>query len=225
MSAFATPTSTNTSTSAPATISTATPTKLSPTVTPTPLPPTNTPVLRTTEMQATATTVHGVSIPVVVAGENSINLRAGPGTEFAVIGTLQPGVSRRITGRNSDYSWWQVSTPYGVAWIAAHVVTTKNIDNNIPIVETPPYPVQPTPVLPSISPEAPSSTGPVNHTFSNKEVDPSWWPCTEGQIKGNRDSMIYHSPGGSFYAKTYEGVECFNTAGEAEVAGYRASKR
>ena len=43
-------------------------------------------------------------------------------------------------------------------------------------------------------------------------------------IKGNRDSMIYHVPGGKFYDKTNP-EECFATEGEAQTAGYRRSLR
>jgi hypothetical protein len=57
------------------------------------------------------------------------------------------------------------------------------------------------------------------------EVDPSWWPCHEGQIKGNRDSKKYHVPGGRFYARTYEGIDCFDTEEQARAAGYERSKR
>jgi hypothetical protein len=57
------------------------------------------------------------------------------------------------------------------------------------------------------------------------EVEPAWWPCREGQIKGNRDSMKYHVPGGRFYTKTYEGIDCFDTEEEARAAGFTRSKR
>lgn len=43
-------------------------------------------------------------------------------------------------------------------------------------------------------------------------------------IKGNAQSMIYHLPGGEFYAKT-KPEACFATTAEAESAGYRQSKR
>jgi hypothetical protein len=56
------------------------------------------------------------------------------------------------------------------------------------------------------------------------EVDPPWWPCAEGQIKGN-DSGIYHEPRGTFYSRTFDGVRCFNAAADAAAAGYRASER
>lgn len=50
------------------------------------------------------------------------------------------------------------------------------------------------------------------------------YPCAVGQLKGNRDSKIYHAPGGASYARTQENVACFDTAAEAEAAGYRAAK-
>lgn len=59
----------------------------------------------------------------------------------------------------------------------------------------------------------------------SREVDPPWWPCLNGQVKGNDDSMIYHRAGGAFYSNTFEGVTCFNTAADAETNGYRASER
>lgn len=88
-------------------------------------------------------------------------------------------------------------------------------------VPTPQPTTMPVPTL--TSPAVPPT--PVQPAFSGDIVDPAWWPCQQGQIKGNIDSMIYHVPGGLYYAKTYEGVECFDTTTEAENKGYRRSKR
>ncbi|MFJ4232821.1 hypothetical protein [Cellulosimicrobium cellulans] len=63
------------------------------------------------------------------------------------------------------------------------------------------------------APPRPSRTTPVS-TWNC----PSWAP-----IKGNRNSMIYHVPGGRYYAAT-KPEECFTTAAAARAAGYRASK-
>lgn len=59
----------------------------------------------------------------------------------------------------------------------------------------------------------------------SREVDPPWWPCAENQVKGNIDSGLYHTPTGSFYAKTFEGVRCFDTAQDAADAGFTESQR
>lgn len=44
------------------------------------------------------------------------------------------------------------------------------------------------------------------------------------RIKGNANSMIYHLPGGAYYAKT-RAEDCFYTEEDAVSAGYRRSKR
>ncbi|WP_423494747.1 cell wall-binding repeat-containing protein [Microbacterium esteraromaticum] len=61
----------------------------------------------------------------------------------------------------------------------------------------------------------PSRTAPISGTWSC----PSWAP-----IKGNADSMIYHVPGGQYYARTNP-EECFRTESAAVAAGYRKSQR
>lgn len=206
--------------------------QLIPTETPTALSPTETPG---TEILPTETPIPEVLKPIVTAGEYKVNLRSGPGTDYEIVGTLPSGESLEIVGRNADSSWWQVSTQNGLAWVAAEVVIANNVDNTIPIVEAPPPPVQPTPIeqapqpadSPTVAPPQPTTVpvAPAEPAFTGKTVDPPWWPCAEGQIKGNRDSGKYHVPGGQFYDKTYEGVECFNTEAEAEAAGYVRSKR
>lgn len=49
-------------------------------------------------------------------------------------------------------------------------------------------------------------------------------PCQLGQIKGNRNSKIFHVPGGGSYAQTKANVICFETEAEAEAAGYRKAR-
>lgn len=87
--------------------------------------------------------------------------------------------------------------------------------------------VQPTVVVnPTEPPPAPTaSTGGGGPGFLGGKVDPAWWPCTQGQIKGNLNSMIYHWPTARDYARTYANVQCFNTEDEALAAGFRRAKR
>ena len=49
-------------------------------------------------------------------------------------------------------------------------------------------------------------------------------PCALGQIKGNRNSRIYHVPGGGSYAQTRANVECFDSEEQAQAAGYRRAR-
>jgi hypothetical protein len=81
-------------------------------------------------------------VPIVTAGDSNVNIRSGPGTNYDIIGTLKSGQSLEIIGRNTDSSWWQVSTANGLGWVAAGVSTASNADASIPVVETllPPIP-------------------------------------------------------------------------------------
>lgn len=60
---------------------------------------------------------------------------------------------------------------------------------------------------------------------SRRRVDPAWWPCNQGQVKGNRNSGIYHAPGMRDYAYTFLNVACFNTEADAQGAGFRRAQR
>ncbi len=51
------------------------------------------------------------------------------------------------------------------------------------------------------------------------------YPCQPGQIKANRNSGIYHVPGGAFYARTYANVACFDGEADAAAAGFRRARR
>jgi hypothetical protein len=150
-----------------------------PTDTPAPPPsPTETPPPLSTEAPPTETPIP--EKPIVTATESNVNLRNGPSTDYEIVGTLSPGESLEIVGRNADSSWWQVSTPGGLAWVAASAVTASNIDDSIPVVEAPLSPVQPTDT-PYIEPTSPpavecpyignSNTGKFHHFWCSSVDD------------------------------------------------------
>lgn len=63
--------------------------------------------------------------------------------------------------------------------------------------------------------------------ITTKNTTSTYVPDTSsGKIKGNKNSNIYHVPGGASYNKvSQKNVVYFNTAEEAESAGYRRAKR
>lgn len=74
----------------------------------------------------------------------ALNVRAGPGTAYPVVGRLAQGQSAEITGRDQYANWWQIVFPAAEgeqAWIAAggEFSTAVNADN-VPLVEIPPLP-------------------------------------------------------------------------------------
>lgn len=55
---------------------------------------------------------------------------------------------------------------------------------------------------------------------------PAVYDTTQGKIKGNRNSMIYHCPGQRDYNRiSITNVVHFDTEAEAQAAGYRKAKR
>jgi PKD repeat protein len=107
---------------------------LGPASAPTPVPtPTETPIPTPTPGPATAT------------ANTAVNVRLGPGTDYAVIGTLLAGQSAGITGVSPDGAWWQISFAGGPGWVSSFFVVAQNTQN-VPIVTPPTLPPTPTPV-------------------------------------------------------------------------------
>lgn len=110
--------------------------------------------------------------------------------------------------------------------------------SNTPL-PTPTLPATPTAVPETTASLAPTSPSPASTTAtvaasaaatkpattSAKNISDDSSPCTVGQIKGNRNSKIYHTPGQRDYAKTKLNVQCFDTEAEALAAGYRHALR
>jgi hypothetical protein len=66
---------------------------------------------------------------VIVDG---VNVRAGPGTDFSIVGSLVQGNTATILARNQAADWLQIETPQGIGWIFAPLVETS-----VPIAELP----------------------------------------------------------------------------------------
>ena len=58
----------------------------------------------------------------------AINVRAGPGTNYAVLGTAAAGEWYPITGKNSGGDWWQINYDGRSGWLYAPLVTAMNED-------------------------------------------------------------------------------------------------
>ena len=69
--------------------------------------------------------------PVAVA-RTGLNIRGGPGVNYAVLGTLEAGDMVEITGVSANGDWWQIrypDSPTERAWIAAQFVQAQNVEN------------------------------------------------------------------------------------------------
>ena len=75
-------------------------------------------------------------IPTVTI-KTRMNVREGPGTNYAVIGTAAPGEQYRITGQNPGRGdWWQIDYEGRSAWIYGPLVTATDAES-VQVVATP----------------------------------------------------------------------------------------
>jgi len=129
------PTATPTETASP----TATP---SPTATQTPVPTataTQTPV-PTASPSPTMTPTEAP--PALVIKADLLNVRSGPGAAYPRTGQVSAGESYRITGRDKDGAWWQISLNDGGGWVIGEFVDASGPVKAVSVVEVAPAPTQ-----------------------------------------------------------------------------------
>lgn len=147
-----------------------------PTATSTPLPtetPTSTPEAAPTDPPAAIPTAGGAAAPTgpQVTSATTVNVRAGPGTNYPIIGALTPGNVLPVTGRNSQGTWWQVQLAAGQSgWVAGSVVEARDVEG-VPIAQAPAPPPEPTPTS---APE-PTPARPVH------QYEPTGWYAAENR--------------------------------------------
>ena len=89
----------------------------------------------------------------VVAVNGDMNVRAGPGTDYPVVGGATVGDEFPITGKNEEGDWWQIDYSGQTGWIYAPFVTATNAEN-VPVaavIPAPPPTHTPTPEQPGNS--------------------------------------------------------------------------
>ncbi|MCB0214974.1 MAG: SH3 domain-containing protein, partial [Anaerolineae bacterium] len=85
----------------------------------------------------------------------NLNVRAGPGLEYAIIGLLRPGQSAYIIAVSPDGGWWQIEFPTATSdngWVSTQYVVAENTDD-VPAAYVPPLLVTPT-LVPTQAPTA-----------------------------------------------------------------------
>ena len=85
----------------------------------------------------TAPAITGPAVTVLVEGAN---LRAGPGTDFPVVGVFYQNETAALLGRNQTSDWLQVQLPETTAWIFAPLVQTSIPISELPAIDPPPTP-------------------------------------------------------------------------------------
>ena len=111
----------------------------------TPVPPTATPEATATpaptEVPPTATPIPA---PRLTANQ-TVNVRRGPGTNYAVIGSLSGGQSAEVTGKNPAGNWWQFDYSGQMGWVIGDLVTLSGDTGSIQVAQNIPAPPPPSP--------------------------------------------------------------------------------
>jgi hypothetical protein len=91
---------------------------IAPTKEPTPLP-----------QPSPASQVPGVA-------SRDVNIRGGPGVNYAVVGGLKQGDSIAVVGKSVDGDWWQIDR----GWVSTGFVEVSGNTTAVPVVAAPPLP-------------------------------------------------------------------------------------
>lgn len=92
-----------------------------------------------TPLQATSVPINiQANSGIFVTAYRIVNVRSGPGTEYVLIGSLQPGSSSDVTGRSGDNEWLRVRYLAEEGWVAYFVVNLTGSLESIPVVEAAP---------------------------------------------------------------------------------------
>ena len=98
-----------------------------------------------------------------VTAPQGVNIHAGPGVDYPVIGFAHDGDEGEIAGRDADWRWWAVSLPSapdGVGWVPADLVLAMNV-GDVSVIEAPPPAAAPAQSLPTaVPPPAATPTAP-----------------------------------------------------------------
>jgi len=72
--------------------------------------------------------------PIVVVNTSFLNVRSGPGANFAPLTTVVGGTELPVLGTAGDEVWYQVSTAAGVGWVNIEFVLPRGDFTNVPLV-------------------------------------------------------------------------------------------
>jgi len=142
-----------------------------------------------------------IPVPHCVVNSGRVNVREGPGTAFAVIGTVSRGEGFDVQARNVAGDWYRLCCVEGQSgWIYAPLLICTD-DDEIPVAKDIPNPPIDTPPLdwPRIAPERSCS--------QYDQSDYSYPQSVEPQIVRQMGGRIY-SP--------YTG-QCFSSTGETQI--------
>lgn len=135
---------------------------------------TNAVVLTSTPIPPSPTPAALLTAQAQVIGD-VLNVRGGPGTEYAVAGQIRRDETYQVVGRNANSSWWQICCLSGEAgWIASNLVRISGPAESVAVVEAAPPAATNTPTATALPAPSPTPcalpTGPTFVRVWNREL-------------------------------------------------------
>ncbi len=114
---------------------------------------------------------------VTPTSANAVNVRRGPGTNYAQFAQILRGQIIPVIGRSIDNTWVQINTNGTIGWVSLSVVTIGGNCGNIPVVAAPT--MTPTPVVGTVIPAVTiTATLPLSTATSAVTATPTVTPTT-----------------------------------------------
>jgi uncharacterized protein YgiM (DUF1202 family) len=149
--------------------------------TPIPVSPTDTPAPAATPVPPPPTPEPVTSTPAVVVAPGArvttegvvLNVRGGPGTDYVVLGGLQPDSQLTLLARSADGAWYQIAYPADSdqrGWVIGEYLEIQGATEQLPVVEAAPAPT------PTVGPTTSEVTGTLTITATASITDVSAMP-------------------------------------------------
>ncbi|MCL4833327.1 MAG: SH3 domain-containing protein [Caldilineaceae bacterium] len=85
-----------------------------------------------------------------LSSDQIVNVRQGPGTQYPIVGTVDPGVTYRVLGKNQAQDWWQIELKNGtVGWAIGSLTSANGAANSVAVVTDIPAPPEPVAAAPA----------------------------------------------------------------------------
>lgn len=153
-------------------------------------PPAATPVTVTTPQS-----VETVATPVarLVVNAPLVNVRAGPGTTYAVLTTVERGQEYAIVGKNATEDWWRLCCINGEpAWIISELVDVDGAVELAPVSESTPS------AAPTAAPRPPRLV--VNAPLANVRAGPgTTYPVLASIERGQSYDIVGKNAAGDWW--------------------------
>ena len=134
-----------------------------------------------------------VTATVALDAGNRLNIRSGPGANYAVLDKASAGETLNVTGRSEDGSWLRISRanlPDSEGWVAAAFMNAGNARADAPVAESKAAPAAPAAVAAPVAAPAAPAAAPV------ATADGAALPTATSTPPAAQPSTIKGSPSG-----------------------------